>query len=347
MKSFSFLFIFCVALSTSCQKDIVIEDDYWTVEDPANLGFDEEGLKTALDNAKELPNFYSLLVIRNNKIAVEEYYNGKDANDLFHLRSITKNISSALVGISLEEGLIESVDSSLINYYPELITGEKEAITIRNMLNMSSGLDWVEDDEIVAVLNNLVQDPIPYTLSKELVEIPGSTFNYNSLSPHVVTNIISENSGKALRQYAIDKLLGPLGISQFVWPQDPNGEEWGGLGMQLKARDLAKFGQLYLNGGSWEGNQIVPESWVTESSQSQIQTFSETSGYSYQWYTSTNLDVPIYFGQGFGGQSLILVPNKNLMILAFQKFDVGFPQAEDQWNDFITEVFTPIYQSVN
>ena len=159
MRSYSLLFLVCAFFFASCPKEPLIEDDYWSVEDPLKLGFDKEGLNTALDNADGLSNFYSLLVIRNNKIAVEEYYNGKNANDLFHFRSITKNISSALAGIALEEELIDSVDTSLSKYYPDLITGDKETITIRNMLNMSSGVKWGENDEIIDVLNKLGSRP--------------------------------------------------------------------------------------------------------------------------------------------------------------------------------------------
>lgn len=296
-----------------------------------------------MDVAAELPNFYALLVIRDQKIVAEAYYKGRSADDLFHLRSITKNFTSAATGITLEEGKIADVDASLQPYYPDLLQGEKAGITIRQLLNMASGLEWDEEREVIPLIEHRVPDPISYLLTKPLVDTPAVTFNYNSLSPHVVADVLVRETGTPLPEIVETRLFKPLGIERYAWTTDPKGAAWGGFGLQLRARDLAKFGQMYLNGGRWESEQLVPAAWVEQSERRQIQFPGSTGGYSYQWWISNTLDSPLYYGQGYGGQALMLMPEKNMLVVAFQEYFVDGEQQNRQWRNFVDQVFLPIY----
>lgn len=218
-------------------------------------------------------------------------------------------------------------------------------ITVRHLLNMSSGLSWEEDTEVLDAIEHRIPNPVQYILDKELVAEPATQFNYNSLSPHVVAHILAENTQQSLLDLSREKLFEPLGIQKIAWSKDPQGAEWGGFGLQLTARDLAKFGQLYLNGGTWQGTHIVPRKWVEQSAIPQIQPFSPTTGYSLQWWTSENLDLPIYYGQGYGGQALMIVPGKNLIVVAVQHYLVTNEQHIVQWNNFVQKVFLPVYNA--
>lgn len=346
MRFIYFLLFSCLSTFLACQKgDITPVDSYWNTEDPALHHFDVDTLSAALAAAGLLPNFYAVLVARDGKLVAEKYYNGKKAHDLFHLRSITKNITSALTGIALSEGYLDSVDVSIKSYFPGQINGEKEAITIRHLLNMTSGLTWDENKEINGLIDHKIPDPLDYLLSRELSDAPGSTFNYNSLSPHVIARILTEETGKSLPALATENLFRPLGIERYEWLTDPQGAAWGGLGLQLTARDLAKFGQLYLNEGNWEGRRLIPASWVRQSAEAQIETYSPTSGYSFLWWTSRNQGTPIYYGQGYGGQALMLIPEKNLLVVAFQEYYVPSEQSALQWKNFVEKVFLPVFRA--
>ncbi len=347
MKGLVLLFLTLLIVSGCKKEQIFIDDNFWVEEDPALHGFDVKALDSVLQNAANLPNFYALLVIRNQKLVAEEYYKGKNANDLFHLRSITKNFTSALSGIAIQEGLLDSADMPIKKYFPAFIHGDKEAITIRHLLNMASGLEWDENEEIIDLIEHKIPKPVEYLLAKDLSEQPATRFNYNSLSPHVVAHIITKETNQSLHAYAKEKLFDPLGIKRFEWQKDPQGADWGGFGLQLTARDLAKFGQLYLNGGVWEGQQVVPQEWVQESANQQIGISGTTSGYSFQWWISRGLGAPIYYGQGFGGQALMLVPEKNLMVVAFQEYFVMNDQHTQQWRNFVEKVFVPIINAAN
>jgi len=340
-----YIFIFL-----SCSKEdvpeIIISDSYWQTDNPENHGFDLEKLQQGIDNASKAPNFYGLLVIRNNKLLVEEYFNGKNSNDLFHLRSITKNFTSALTGIAIEENLIESLDSEIGTYFPNTLEGKKSEITIRHLLNMASGLEWDENNEIIDLIEYRIPNPVETVMARNLASDPGITFNYNSVSPHIVSEIINSTQNETFLDYAKNKLLEPLGITEFEWEQDNNGNSWGGFGLQISGRDLAKFGQLYLNNGMWESQQLVPHQWIQLSQTSQIDIPNSTTDYSLQWWVADNLSDKVFFGQGFGGQALMIIPDKDLIIIGLQEYFVNFDQSDIQLSNFLGDIFTPIYQSV-
>ena len=332
-----FQFLFCNCQSDDSQPSSTLD----SID-----GFNTSLLKKAIDNASNLPNFYALLVVKDNNIVVEKYFNGKNQNSLFHLRSITKNFTSAVANVALKQGLFNDIDSSIKTFYPNLVEGGKEEITIRHLLNMSSGLQWNEEEEIVDFLTGNKTNSITDMLTRELTSAPGNVFNYNTILPHILSDIISKQSNRPYIDYVKQELLDPLGITDFDWERASEGAVWGGGGLQIKARDLVKFGKLYLNDGIWKDAQLISKEWVISSKTTQIQTDSPTTGYSNYWWIAQNLNTPLYFGNGFGGQTLMLLPEKNIMIIAFQEHFVGFEQNDLQWNNFLSDVFQPLFNSI-
>ena len=308
----------------SCQKENIPTDNFWVKEDPTLHGLHQDSLDLALQQATNLPNLYALLVIKNGKLIVEEYYNDKNQNSLFHLRSITKNITSSLTGIAIEDGMLDSLDQSIKSYFPN-ISIEKEVITIRHLLNMTSGLTWNEDLEIIDLIEHQIPNSINAILARDLQETPGLVFNYNSLGAHIIGEVIAKTANQNFRTYAQNKLFEPLGIERFQWEEDSEGRVWGGFGLQLTGRDLAKFGQLYLNNGIWEGENILAPNWIQLSSTQQIATGTNT-GYSLQWWIAQNLSSPVYYGSGYGGQTLMIIPEKNMAVIGLQNHLVSFEE---------------------
>lgn len=348
MKSTLLLFLLFLL---GCQKTEPASDQhqssstFWEREDPSKHGFNLSSLENTISNAAGLPNFYALLVVRNGKLVVEEYFRGKNGNDLFHLRSITKNFTSAITGKAIEEGYLTNTGLSVKDYYPNQVTGEKEQITVHDLLNMTSGLEWNENQEIIPLINNEVSNPITYYLSKDLVQTPGTAFNYCSLSAHVVANIIETSAKVSFETYTKQKLFEPLGIRQYDWEKDPDGKVWGGFGLQLRARDLAKFGLLYLNKGLWENEQLISKEWVNTAATKQINIGTSGNGYSYQWWHSNSFDNLVYYGSGYGGQALFIVPNKKMVVVGFHEYFVQGDEASKQWRNFVDKVFKPIYEA--
>ena len=346
MKQTKWLLLLILVFIAACKKEEVLPDDgFWITGNPADYNFNTAALDSAIQNATALSDFYALLVIRDERLIVEKYYDGHTSSSLFQLRSITKNVTSALTGIALAEGSIPDVDVRLKEYYPGQISGSKDSIRLRDMLNMASGLEWDEDQEINAITENKVSNSVEYLLARNLATAPGTVFNYNSLSTHVVGDIIYKQTGSQLNQFAEQKLFEPLSIQAYQWQRDPEGRNWGGFGLQLRARDMAKFGLLYLNNGLWEGRQVVPQAWVQASASPQIQTSGSVTGYSYQWWTSTGLSSDIYYGSGYGGQGLFIVPEKNLIVIAFQRHNGSADASTQRWNDMVSKVFIPVFKA--
>ena len=341
-----FPFFLSVFFLIACNKETIEPDDFWEVVSPESQGLDADSIEKAVDRAASLNNFYALLVVKNQKLVVEEYFKGKKSSDLFHLRSVTKNVTSALAGIAFGDQLLDGLEQSIQPFFPDQVQGDKSAITLGHLLNMTSGFQWDEDVEVLDLIEHRIADPVDNVLSRSLTSTPGSTFNYNSASPHIVSYIIRQQANQSFLDYAKKELFDPLGIEQFAWTKDPQGAVWAGFGLQLRARDLARFGQLYLNNGAWQGKQIVPESWVEMSANAQVDIPGAGSDYSLQWWISGSLDTPLYFGLGYGGQVLMLLPEKNMMVIALQESLVSLEDNQAQWNRFASEVFPTIYRSL-
>ena len=341
-----FILFFLILASCSNSSTELEEDTASNPMVPEVDGLDKSLLETAIVNARNATNFYALAVIKDENVVVEEYFRSKNSNTLFQIRSITKNFTSALAGIAIDQGVLSNLDMQIKEVYPSLTLGSKCDITLRHLLNMSSGLIWNEQQEVVDLLEGRIEDPITDFLSRELEYSPGTNFNYNTLSTHIVGNLIEINSGNTFKAFAKTHLLAPLEIDSFSWETDFDGRVWGGTGLGLKMADVAKFGQLYLNKGSWNGEQLVPQEWVALSATEQISIPQSSSGYGLQWYVAENLDKKVFFGQGYGGQALMLIPDENMMIIAFQEHLVNNEQHMAQWNNFLNLVFTPIYQAI-
>jgi CubicO group peptidase (beta-lactamase class C family) len=219
------------------------------------------------------------------------------------------------VGIALDEGYIQSVDQSVLDFFPDRTFANfdtrKADMRLEDLLTMRAGLDW---DEGMPAYQELMasRDWVGYVLDKPMDAEPGSQFNYCSGCSHVMSAIIKEATGKNTLDYAQAQLFDPLGITNFTWEEDSNGIPNGGWGLEMTPRDMAKLGYLYLNDGFWDGQQIIPANWIEQSTQPGM-TVEVGVDYAYQWwvYPANNL----YAAQGLYGQKIYVIPDLELVIV--------------------------------
>jgi CubicO group peptidase (beta-lactamase class C family) len=292
-----------------------------------------------------LENIQAFLVMSNGTIVSENYYGDTTANSLLHLRSITKSIVSALVGIAIERGIIDSVDDHVVRYIPELRAQDdderKNQITIRHLLTMTSGFRWEETAEwFFSHHLAAVKDAWPRPLAAN----PGETGNYDSASADLLSVILTRAAQQDARAFLIDHLFTPLEISDFAWEKDPAGYYRGSAGIQMRPCDLARIGQLYLEEGRWGGRQIVSKEWISQSLAPHYKV-NEITSYGYLWRSRQIGSLRYHFGMGFGGQYLLIVPDLNLVVVTNQQWLVSNEQAEQQKIAFVSRVFEPLVKA--
>jgi CubicO group peptidase (beta-lactamase class C family) len=239
------------------------------------------------------------------------------------LKSITKSVTSLLVGIGVDRGWIADIDTPVFTYFPEyndVRTPEKEQIRLTHLLTMSAGLVWNERLPWNDPTNNERQmdeagDPYRYALAQPVARSPGQVYNYCGAAPTLLQGVLQKTSGKALDEIAREASLEPLGITDVEWTRFPNGDVRGYGGLRLRPRDLAKIGQLVLNRGIWHGRQIIPADWITESTTPQI----NGEGiflYGYLWWLGRFLverrEIPWIAGSVMGASASMSCPTWTL-----------------------------------
>jgi len=298
----------------------------WKVSPPADQGLDPELVAKLYYKAADVDTIEALLVIKNGYLVAEKYFhNGGPERDT-RVQSVTKSFTSALAGIALERGCLDNLDQKMLDFFPELddqVTDpRKRQITLRQMLQMRAGYPWEESTpELFEMLYHgfrpslLVQVP--------LVTDPGTHCEYSNLTSHLIGVVVARACGTDLRSFAEQNLLDPLGVELGDWIQDWEGNYNGHADMYLTARDMARFGLLYLQGGVYEGNQLVPADWVRES----FQTWSEDAweyrvgshfkdiGYGYQWWSVRAGDHRYNLAWGHGGQQIAVVNEYDMVVV--------------------------------
>ena len=300
--------------------------DDWKVSTPEEQGLDPMLMAELYYNAAKLETIHSLLVVKNGYLIAEDYFNEGSIDRKDRLQSVTKSYTSALVGIALEQGYLSSLDQKMLDFFPELagqITDPRKGqITIRQMLQMRAGYPWEESTpELFEMLYHgfwpslLVEVP--------LVSDPGTQFEYSNLTSHLLGVIVARACNTDLKSFAQEHLFGPLNVEMGEWIKDWEGYYNGHADLYFRARDMAKFGLLYLNDGRYQGNQLVAADWVHDS----LQTYSEDAweysvgpnfrdiGYGYQWWSVRAGDHRYNLAWGHGGQQIVLLEEFNMVIV--------------------------------
>jgi CubicO group peptidase (beta-lactamase class C family) len=281
---------------------------------PEQQGVDSDRLLALFDYVeREDVDVHSVLVVRNGYLVMEAYFYPYRQRTLHPLYSCTKSFTGALVGIAVEEGYLD-VDDLVLDYFPDLVlendSSLKQEMTVAHLLTMRTGFDWPESSVSYASANNILRqlfesdEWISFVLDRPMAAAPGATFNYNTGATHLLGAILEQATGLPLEDYARERLFKPLRISALRWSTDPNGIAFGGGGLSLTPRDMAKFGYLYLAGGVWEGEQIVPAEW--------IETSTTRPHYGYLWWRLGNGG---YAALGYKGQRIVVIPDLDMVVV--------------------------------
>jgi CubicO group peptidase (beta-lactamase class C family) len=243
--------------------------------------------------------------------------------DVHTLQSVTKSVSSALIGIAIGRGEIPGVDAPLLSFFEGRdlsgVDPRLREATVEDLLTMRSGIEWHEQDRPLDETNTTLQlerssDWVSFTLSQPMDAAPGAKWVYNSGGSHLMSAIIRSATGQTIDRYAQTHLFEPLGVREFHWKFEPGGLPDTEGGLYLEALDLARFGQLYLNDGMWQGRRILPEGWARSSTMSHVDNVNAPGwGYGYQWWRLDRDGIDIWAGLGFGGQYLLVLPARNIV----------------------------------
>ncbi|MGB1286729.1 MAG: serine hydrolase domain-containing protein [Aggregatilineales bacterium] len=307
-----FILTVCLSLAITADSEVVFPTDGWQTDDPAAYGFDTDMLAEMdmfIDDT--MPALDSLLIVRDGMIVYERYFDGGDETTLREMFSVTKSVTSALTGIALENGDLDSIDVPVLDFFPDYITDDelKTRLTLEHLLQMKSGLVWNDLFFAGQLLDGeLVSEDI---LDQMALFEPGTQFNYSTGNSQVISSILETATGVSLAAYAETVLFEPLGIENYVWGQDGEGVYFGGVGLQLTARDMAKFGYLYLHDGMWDNEQIVPQDWVDISTAAGT----STDDYGYHWWIETYGDYTVVEAQGFGGQKIHIFEDLDMLVI--------------------------------
>jgi CubicO group peptidase (beta-lactamase class C family) len=344
--------------------------DGWQTASLSEVGISEEKIGQAVARIRDgtYQNVHSILIVKNGKLVFEEYfdgyvfdYNGDEYRGAFtefgvdtthNLASVTKSVTSALVGIAIDRGLIEGVDEPVFAFFPEyasLNDEEKDTITLYHLLTMTSGLEWNEMDLSYGDTRNdliqlfIVSDPKAYILSKPVISEPGTEWYYNGGGTNLLGEAIREVSGLRMDDFAEEYLFDPLDITNYEWDYINSDMVHASGNLRLQPRDMAKFGYLFLNRGVWNGERIISEEWVEESTKKHVSP-SWADGYGYQWwlktYRSDSISVDSFYAAGWGGQRIIVFPSLDLVLV----FTGGNYVGQEPVDEIVVRYILPAVQ---
>jgi CubicO group peptidase (beta-lactamase class C family) len=296
----------------------------WRTSTPEEQGVDSVVLVAMMDAIQSggaVHNIDSITIIRNGYIVLDITFYPFQLNSTHIIHSCTKSIISALVGIAIEQGNIESVQQPVLDLFPERtvanLTPAKEAMTLEDVLMMATGLKCQDSilynwDGLYKMMES--QDWVQFVLDLPMAEEPGTRFEYCNSASFLLSAIIQETTGMSALDFATENLFTPLGISDVEWPSNAQGITIGWGELNMKPHDMAKFGYLYLSGGVWEGKQIIPSSWVERSTRKHISSdgLNLEDGYGYQWWVD---DSGIYMALGYAGQYIVVIPEQEMVVV--------------------------------
>jgi CubicO group peptidase (beta-lactamase class C family) len=301
----------------------LVRDD-WPVSTPEAQGLDPILVAELFYNAAKLDTIHSLLVVKNGHLLAEDYFHDGAIDRKDRTQSVTKSFTSALVGIAIDQELLAGADQKMLDFFPEIadqVTDpRKTQITIRHLLEMRSGYPWEEthEDLWAGLLSGYY---VPLIEAFPLTADPGTTFQYSNLSSNWLGIIVSRVSGTTLKAFAEEHLFSAIGIEPGEWGTDAEGHNNGCGDLHLTARDMAKFGLLYLNDGEHQGDQVVPGWWVQQS----LRTISENAwdnvgrfrniGYGYHWWSAEAGEHHVNYAWGHGGQLIVLVDELDIVVV--------------------------------
>jgi CubicO group peptidase (beta-lactamase class C family) len=359
MQQVRYVWILCAAAAFAADRPWPING--WPTATP-----EQQGMSSAvLDRAdawirEKSPNRYSFLVVRNGYLVYERYYGGTGPNSATHIASISKSFLSALTGIAIQQGVL-SLEDRWFDAFPEYLAAADPRTTdlrLRHMLNMTTGLDWSDDDirGLWYTYPERYPDWILFTLTRNVHAMAGESFWYNTGNTHMLSALLTRKTGLTTYEFARRNLLEPIGITMGDWWRDfsPYHYYTGGFGMHMTARDLARFGYMYLREGAWNGRQVVPAGWVEASVAPQIRHNRgslELYGdfYGYLWWMDNVHGFFVPSARGMGVQRIWYSRELDLVVVSTGDYEGTSPEtARLVWDYVIPSLYlsAPVVRTV-
>ena len=315
----------------------------WSQEKPAKSGVNAAALGSLYSEMAQEPHhdLKGIVIVRNGRLVSERYFNGDSVGTLHDIRSATKSITSLLMGITIQEGLVHSVNDSIALYLPGLPKDGKEKITIKDLLNMRSGLDANDEDTATpGDEDNLDKssDWIRTIYAVPMKGVPGSKYNYCSINAFMTGAIIENVSHIPLDEFARVNLFEPLGIQDYRWRHVPIDRITGQGNLSITTRDMAAIGELMLNDGVVNGQRLVSREWIARSLASQV-AISDSDPYEdfygYMWYTKAEPiggdSIEVHFASGNGGNKIYIVPSLHMVVaITSSAYNTNYGQRRSQ-----------------
>lgn len=310
--------LFILLILLSCQvKESVHEFEILSQSTPESQGISSQAILDFIEAAEtQQPNaLHSLIVARHGKIVAEGWWEPYDRETPHLLYSLSKSFTSTAIGLAVDEGII-SLDDEVVKFYPENLpenpSDNLKAMRIRDLLRMTTG----HGSDTYGRMQSHPDGWAAGFLALPVEHKPGTIFIYNTGATYMLAAILQKVTGQSLVDYLQPRLFDPLGIKRPYWQKDPEGIEVGGTGLYLTTNDIVKFGQLYLQKGRWEGQQIIPESWVDMATSLQTSNGSNPEsdwdqGYGFQFWRCRH---GLYRGDGAFGQYCIVMPEQDAVV---------------------------------
>lgn len=342
----------------------------WRTVSPEVFGLKAEDFLPLHHAAQQDERIHSMLLIRSGHILFEEYYHGWSQNHYHNVNSVTKNVTSMLVGIALREKKIDTLNQSIFSFFPEYTSlGKQEnrnAVLLHHLVSLTSGFTY--SGNIDTFLEHTAT--LEQMLSRSVAHEPGQVFSYDDIDIHLISLILARATGMPLATFAQQYLFKPLGIwhdeqgqehpwkqgtaradsphpyglwneqDDLLWSVERQGNRIGAFGLQLTTREMAKLGYLYLHQGMWDGKQIIPAEYV----QASLRAYSSTrdgAGYGYCWYLVRFREQNSFWAIGFGGQLLVCFPDLDLIFVMTARPDEDKPSAHIK---IMSDAFGPLVE---
>lgn len=309
-------YAFAVPAQTQERHTPVWPTSAWQVSTPEEQGMSSLAVARLIDDVSTYKQD-SLLIVRNGKIVADAYYAPYVAGIRHDLRSVTKSFMATLIGVLVQQGKLESVDRPMLEFFAERtianLDDRKKAITVQHLLDMTSGIAWVEraytpDETIIQMYKS--PDPTGFVLDQPMSDPPGEKFSYKGGDPYLLSTLINKLTGENALDFARKELFAPLGITDVRWaPIDRQGVVTGEAGMRLTPHDMAKLGYLYLRDGIWDGKRIVPAVWIERARNGNVAT--RFGKYANLWWSAPDRDA--FMALGRHGQAVVVLPKLDVV----------------------------------
>jgi CubicO group peptidase (beta-lactamase class C family) len=337
--------------------------DGWRIGDLSSHGMNLEKMNLAIQFAQNDPLSRAVLVVKDGYLVSENYFEDGGVNKSSNLWSVTKSFSSAMVGLLLDNGTIVSTSqmmADLMPTYPEF-----NDISLHHVLTQTTGLDW--DEEGPRWVDWILSDDwVAHALAREYIHTPGSKWKYSSGNSHFLTSLVGHKLNESVGAFAKEQFFDPMGIpfetlnehieysswDEYLtpmyqtWRKDTKGIETASFGLYLTARDMAKFGFLYLNRGKWDSENLISENWVIQSTKEHVKNIYGRYSYGYQWFITLINGKPAFLASGFGGQIIGVVPSLDLIVvLKYEAENPVHPKSGTSHDDM--HLFELVVEAVN